>query len=294
MKEETGNQIEIACRICGSNLGGPLLARKQRGQNVSQWSFCQNCESAHIEPYPSEDDMTRYYNSNYSEMDLAGANEGVNHKKRFSVEYESTVFAEYSFSLGDAGITAVEIKDKSLKVFDYGCATGGFLNYLASMGVSKKNLFGYDIGSDMVLEASSKGYDCTANLSDIDGLSFDLITLWDVIEHVSHPKEVVKWVKSHLNHNGSVLVQTPHFSDLAINLGEAFSHYLVVEHLHLFSRKALIDLFELEGMRCSSQSSFGANAYAKSVAEPHKTAYDKLAKKYDFGATQVLLFRMED
>ena len=91
-----------------------------------------------------------------------------------------------------------------------------------------------------------------------------------------------------------VLIQTPHFNELAALLKKTFAHYLVVEHIHLFSRKALITLLESEGFECLAQSSFGANAYEKYVSEPYKTAYDKLAKKYDFGATQVLYFRLKN
>lgn len=91
-----------------------------------------------------------------------------------------------------------------------------------------------------------------------------------------------------------VFIQTPNFGGLAINLNSTFAHYLVIEHLHLFSRKALIKLFEDEGMICQAQSSFGANAFAKYVSEPYKSTYDKLAKKYDFGATQALFFKLRD
>lgn len=91
-----------------------------------------------------------------------------------------------------------------------------------------------------------------------------------------------------------MIIQTPHFNELATLLKEAFAHYLVVEHLNLFSRKALIALFEDEGFAVLAQSSFGANAYGKYVSEPYKSTYDKLAKKYDFGATQVLYFKLID
>lgn len=67
----------------------------------------------------------------------------------------------------------------------------------------------------------------------------------------------------------------------------------MVEHLNLFSRKALIGIFENEGFECVSATSFGANAYEKYVSEPYKSAYDKLAKKYDFGATQVLRMKLK-
>jgi 2-polyprenyl-3-methyl-5-hydroxy-6-metoxy-1,4-benzoquinol methylase len=288
-----GKVMKDACRICGSNFGHFIL-KKQRGTYESKWALCSNCESAHIDPYPTIDELNEYYNSSYLEMDLTGADGGVNHKSRFSEEYKPTVFTEYGWSLKDAGLHINDMRLKDTKVLDFGCANGIFLDYLLLQGIEKEKLYGYDVGEDMIFEAIGKGLNCTADIRAIDKLSFDFITLWDVIEHVPYPKDVAKWVVSKLNPGGGVFIQTPHFGDLAMNLNSTFSHYLVIEHLHLFSRKALIKLFEDEGMVCQSQSSFGANAFSKSVGEPYKSTYDKLAKKYDFGATQVLFFKLRD
>lgn len=285
--------MENACRICGSTSGDTLLS-KRRGEFFSTWSFCEGCRSAHIDPYPTEVELLKYYNSNYLGMDLQdGVVAGVSHQIRFSDVYKQTVFDEYRYSCVDVGLDIKTISNSSTQVLDYGCAHGIFLDWLALNGCLKNNLHGFDVGVDMVSKAIEKGYTCTANIDEFDNYLFDLITLWDVIEHVSHPRDVAKKVKSLLKVGGKVLVQTPNFGELAIHMGDAFAHYLVVEHLHLFSRKALIELFQSVGFVCLSQASFGANAFIKHVAEPYKTTYDKLSKKFDFGATQVLLFQLE-
>lgn len=264
---------------------------KTQGCLKSAWVLCKHCGSAHIDPYPTQEELTKYYNSNYVAMDLSdGMDIGVSHKLRFSDEYRSTVFTEYAHSLNDVGLEPRKLIN-SVNILDYGCADGIFLDFLSAQGVPKENLHGVDIGSDMVAVVKEKGYQCS-NIEELSKKTFRLITLWDVIEHVPHPKDVVRQIKLLLSTGGGVIVQTPHFGELAILMKEAFAHYLVVEHLHLFSRKALLSLFENEGFRCIAQSSFGANAYAKYVSEPYKTAFDKLAKKYDFGATQVLHFKL--
>lgn len=280
------------CRICGS-LEGEFLVEKNTGIFKSAWVVCKLCGSAHIDPYPTQEELTKYYNSNYLEMDLlSGMDTGVSHKLRFSDEYRSRVFGEYRYSLNDVGLEPKNLINSG-DILDYGCADGVFLDFLAAEGVPKENLHGVDIGSDMILVAKGKGYQCV-HIEELSKKRFALITLWDVIEHVSYPKDLVRKIKLLLPIGGRVIVQTPHFGDLAIFMKEVFAHYLVVEHLHLFSRKALLTLFENEGFECAAQSSFGANAYTRYVAEPYKTAFDKLAKKYDFGATQVLHFKLPD
>ncbi|MBT9614049.1 MAG: class I SAM-dependent methyltransferase [Burkholderiales bacterium] len=264
------------CRICGS-FEGVFLVEKIHGHLKSAWVLCKHCGSAHIDPYPTQEELTKYYNSDYIKMDLSdGMDAGVSHKLRFSDEYRSTVFNEYAYSLNDVGFESGRLINSG-DILDYGCADGVFFDFLVAEGVPKENLYGVDIGADMILVAREKGYRCF-HIEEISKKNFGLITLWDVIEHVPHPRELVREIKSLLSIGGRVIVQTPHFGDLTLFMKEAFAHYLVVEHLHLFSRKALLALFENEGFECVAQSSFGANAYAKYVSDPYKTAFDKLAK----------------
>lgn len=86
--------MKDACRICGSNIGHFILT-KQRGTYESKWALCSNCESVHIDPYPTIDELNEYYNSGYLGMDLTGNDDGVNYKLRFLEEYKPTVFTEY-------------------------------------------------------------------------------------------------------------------------------------------------------------------------------------------------------
>ena len=281
------------CRICGHEKSNFLLS-KTRGPFKSTFVQCHGCQSARIDPYPSEEDLMTYYNSDYLEMDLSESeNLGVSHKTRFAPEYRATVYNEYAYGMADLGYDTKNINNVGA-ILDFGCADGIFLDFLLDKGVSGENLYGYDIGSDMISIATQKGHNCTDKYEDLMNKKFGLITLWDVMEHVSYPQDVVKQVKSLLQVGGEVLVQTPNFGELGLSLGKSFAHYLVVEHVNLFSRKALIDIFENQGFRCLAQSSFGAGAYEKNVSQPYKSSYDQLAKKYDFGATQVLYFKLMD
>lgn len=198
---KTTKAIESKCRICGAS-SSTFLLEKKRGIFKSAWVQCEQCKSAHIHPYPSDEDLAQYYNSDYIEMELSdGSDEGVNHKLRFSDEYRASVFNEYSFSLIDAGFGTNEF-EKIGNVLDYGCANGFFLDYLLSKGVGRENLNGFDIGADMIDMAKNKGYNCTANPEELTRNHYDFITLWDVIEHVPHPKVVVKELKNLLKPGG--------------------------------------------------------------------------------------------
>jgi len=178
-----------------------------------------------------------------------------------------------------------------MKIMDFGCANGILLDYLNTLGVEKKNLFGTDISEEMLAITRSKGYN-TVTITNKQELShqFDLITLWDVLEHVENPKKTIETVAKSLHKRGKLLIQTPRIGFLSDNYLELFEHYLPIEHVHLFPRETLVGLVELYGFKTIKVSSFGANVPGNKIPNPYKEIFDKLAKLTDQGITQLALF----
>jgi len=141
------------CQICGNSLSKFLISKTKHYKETqfkSSWVECANCESAHIDPYPTEEQLKSYYSSGYVEMDFDGTtDENSNHKLHYSKEYEKVVFENYDFSLKDAKFSKVELKEKL--ILDYGCANGIFYKFLTDIyDVSENNIYGIDIESDML------------------------------------------------------------------------------------------------------------------------------------------------
>lgn len=278
-----------SCRICGEVKFAEKCAKEFAGCR-SMWVECIGCHVQRIYPYPTSEELTRYYNDRYLSKQCSGA---VSHLKRFSPTYRPTVFHEYSLTFSDVGVRIEDLKEA--RVLDYGCADGIFLDWLTSLGANKQNLFGIDLSAEMVECAVKKGYRaCTPDQQD-DLLThpFDFICLWDVLEHISNPRETIAELTEVMRPGTYVLIQTPMLGLLSERLGEQFEHYLPIEHLHLFPRHALLELFESAGFSHVNSKSFGANAPTEIVPHPYKQAYDSLAKLTDNGATQVALFQWE-
>lgn len=288
-------QLEIqsidACQICLSRKSTTLLTKK-RNHFISTWVRCSNCESAHIDPYPSLAELESYYETDYTRMDFANSSDSqVNRSLRFSDSYLETVFDEYQLTMEQLNIDLNDLS-QDREILDFGCANGIFLRFLISRGVSKQNLYGCDISGQMLEEAASHSSNLfhtkeIANYQD----KFDLVTLWDVLEHIINPKEYIDSIAKSLKPQGRLLIQTPNYGVLAEKFGEDFAHYLVLEHINLFSRKAAVELIESAGFRLMSEGSFGANINSESCDLKTKKALDSLAKALDFGATQILLFQ---
>ena len=187
--------------------------------------------------------------------------------------------------MSDIGISAGILRNK--KILDYGCANGVFLDFCALNGCFKKDLLGFDIAKDLLKEIIEKQY----NTLNDDCLNFfDYIFLWDVIEHHSKPKELLKIIKLYLKRPGGVIVETPRVGIISDTLKDKWEHFLLFEHVILYTRKALVKLSSNAGFRLLKISSFGANAPLNVIPQHYKNAFDNLAKQTDNGSTQVAYF----
>lgn len=123
------------------------------------------------------------------------------------------------------------------------------------------------------------------------GMRFDLITLWDVIEHVDDPGVVISRLKKLLNPKGRIVIQTPRFGTLGELFGENWPHLLPVQHLNIASKEGMQIFAREMGLIINTHCSFGANAPSAVIPQPYKRAFDQLAKKLDFGEVQILSLR---
>jgi SAM-dependent methyltransferase len=274
-----------ACRICGEATGTPT-ATVTAARATSTWVKCAGCGVEHIDPYPDQQALAAYYDDGYAGNDnysAAGFEVGLAH--RYSPEYREAVHGEFRQSMADLG---VDLQGNE-RVLDFGCAEGIYLDYLAGLGHSTASLTGVDISPQMVEVVKSKGY---AGFTIDEALpvgEYDLITLWDVIEHVPSPPDTFAQLAKALAPEGKILLETPRVGLLSEIMVERFEHYLPIEHLHLFTREALVGTAERAGLTVVAARSFGANAPAARIPAPFKQAFDALAKATDNGATQIML-----
>jgi 2-polyprenyl-3-methyl-5-hydroxy-6-metoxy-1,4-benzoquinol methylase len=274
------------CRVCGTIEITAALTRSW-GEFTSTWVQCGECGVERLDPYPNPDELAAYYDDSYVAKCCPGS---VSHALRYSDEYAARTHEEYALGLADVGLAPEELA--AFSVLDFGCAEGVFLDFLRCRGHDGDRLLGADISPQMVQRAAARGHRAIEArlLDELPHGLFDLITLWDVIEHVPDPSATVAGLVRLLAPGGRILVQTPRVGLLSAELDDLFEHYLPLEHVHLFRRETLLKLFAEHGFEVLATASFGANAPEELVPKPYKTAFDQLAKVTDNGATQLVLF----
>ncbi|MDP3014640.1 MAG: class I SAM-dependent methyltransferase, partial [Candidatus Subteraquimicrobiales bacterium] len=174
------------------------------------------------------------------------------------------------------------------KILDYGCANGFFLDYCVSIGCSKEDLFGFDIAEDLLEDLCKNNYNILSNQKNF----FDYIFLWDVLEHITDPKEFLENIKSYLKIGSKLIIQTPRVGILSDSLKDKWEHFLPFEHVILYTRDSLIKQLKTADFKLSKAMSFGANAPINIIPYPYKNAFDKIAKQTDNGSTQVVCFTL--
>ncbi|MBF0300715.1 MAG: class I SAM-dependent methyltransferase [Oligoflexia bacterium] len=138
---------------------------------------------------------------------------------------------------------------KNIKnVLDIGCAFGYFM-YLAKQQFP--HVYGIDISS-FATKMVSKKYGFSTITADIcspevlyssRNIKYDLVTMFDVIEHLSNPISAIKNIYDQLTEGGILVIKTPDISGLQSKIFYKFwYHYKPNEHLFYFSPVSITNL----------------------------------------------------
>jgi SAM-dependent methyltransferase len=144
------------------------------------------------------------------------------------------------------------------RLLDVGCALGDFLLEAKASGWDVE---GVEISSFAAQRARERGLRVTAGRLEelaLPDASFDVITLYDAIEHLTDPVATLAAVRRLLVPGGIVHLVTPNVGGLQARLlGRFWYHYKPGEHLFYFSPNTMSATVEAAGLvwlgwRCSS------------------------------------------
>lgn len=136
-------------------------------------------------------------------------------------------------------------------VLDIGCATGDFLSIMREYGW---DTVGVEISEFAAQYArQTRGLDVhlgTLAEQEFSDNQFDLITLWDVLEHVINPKETLEEVYRLLKPGGFIALSTPNPLSLDAKIfGKSWSGWDRPRHLHIFSPENIQQYLEETGFQ---------------------------------------------
>jgi len=190
-----------------------------------------------LRTYPEPKNLGSYYNS---EAYISHTDSAINlvdklyqYIKKYNLKRKISLINKYTDS------------DKTL--LDIGAGTGSFMESANRNGWDTHGIEPNKKARDLAVK---KGLEIKENLDLLGKQSFQVITLWHVLEHLPNLELQIDKITSLLNRNGTLIIAVPNF--LSYDAGyykEYWAAYDVPRHLTHFSQLSIRKLFAKNGMR---------------------------------------------
>ena len=273
---------QVSCCVCGGT-DSELVAKGfdyEYKTSRDEWHYvkCKGCALVYLNPRPATSELSTIYPSNYYSFDESQRSNGI--VTYFRRKLEAMKAQAFERALGSG----------KKRILDVGCGDGRFLGALADYGPKEWELFGIDIDKQAVERARARGIQAEfARLEDYDPgeQKFDMIVLFQVVEHVSAPDEMAEKVRGLLAPGGLFVVETPDVAgwDEALYRDGLWGGYHIPRHWTLFTPSTLGKLLSNAGFEHVSSTplistSFWINSFYNSALVRGKGA--RTLKFYDY------------
>ena len=132
-------------------------------------------------------------------------------------------------------------------VLDFGCGAGGFLQRADTVASS---VYGVEVESRLASHFSTTGLDVRKSIDEFD-CTFDIITLFHVLEHFPDPVNLLRQLSARLKPGGRIIVEVPNSDDALLSLYtcDPFVNFTYWGcHLYLFKATTLSSLVDKAGL----------------------------------------------
>ncbi len=217
----------VPCNLCGSDERHSYCP--ENGLGLVQ---CQTCGFVYVSPRPAADELYALYGETYFHNNESGV-----------VGYTDYIKDENNIrKTSQRRLRHLEQYVQPGQLLDVGCATGFFMDEACQRGWE---VTGLDVSSFGVKYAQQhfglNTIHSTLTELDVAPASYDVVTMWDVIEHVPDPTAYIHKAADLLRPGGIVSLATPDVDSIPARLaGKRWVGYkLSEEHVYYFSVKTL-------------------------------------------------------
>ena len=234
-----------ACPLCGE----PPPTRTRARFGPHRVVDCLSCSMRYLTPRVEAGDVPRFYGSE-DYWEKGGSQGGYSSYASMEPLLVRTFVRRLSRLPSPA---------RGARLLDVGCGPGAGLEAARSLGYEG---WGLDVSESAVKIASSRHPGRVRLGTPSDRLFaqgfFDVITLFDVIEHVYDPRALAVDLAWHLAPEGRVVVATPNVKSLLARVtGRRWVSYKIPEHVAYFSPRTLAEVlapgFEIEHVSSCGQ-----------------------------------------
>jgi 2-polyprenyl-3-methyl-5-hydroxy-6-metoxy-1,4-benzoquinol methylase len=238
---ENDSKEKVDCPLCGS-------PGNDRGQDVFhglELIRCDSCGLHYISPRLSQAGLSSFYSKEYYYEYRVWTGHPVKNEAQ-----------EEEIRLSSAKLDKIETLASPESILDIGCSTGEFLEAARARGYRP---FGVDVNKFAVEYArEQRGLDVRPGPLTVDtfpGMTFDCITMFEVIEHLPDPVGHFSLLRSLLKPGGIIVLTTPNAGcPQAREDMTNWKHLKPWEHICHYSEETLRQAAGLSGLEMTDFS----------------------------------------
>ncbi|HEX9981585.1 MAG TPA: class I SAM-dependent methyltransferase [Flavobacterium sp.] len=211
-------------------------------------------------PQPGHDALGRYYESE----------DYISHTDAKRSLFEKAYHFVKELSLKKKQTLIDALQPEKGKLLDIGAGTGDFLQCMRNDGWQVSGAEPSEKASEIALK---KGISLARETTSFQSGSFNVITMWHVLEHVPDPKKQIAELDRLLVTGGTIVIAVPNFHSYdAKHYKEYWAAYDVPRHLWHYSATSIEKLFAEKGFKLKEILPMKFDAfYVSLLSEKYKT-----------------------
>jgi len=253
----------LRCTVCDGRTIRPYVEITNCSRLFTLFR-CENCSFIFVHPAPSAGELASFYGEQYFQNPAFNSQDQANY-------FGYDIYIDDKANIQQKFMKCLRLlkgfREKG-RLLDVGCATGFFLELASQMEYEAMGVEISNFASKYGLEKLGVNIlNKELRAAQFQDESFDIVTLWDVIEHFPDPRSELIEINRILVKGGIIGIITPDIGALLPRmLGK---HWLelkrVPEHLSFFSRFSLRGFLRRCGFEVLNIRTLGKKFYVNSM-----------------------------
>lgn len=225
-----------SCPVCGAESFSDYLELKDffLTKETFKLQQCGSCGFVFTNPRPDDQSLPKYYDSpdylSHHSHSFSFIHLVYQRLRKMNIKNKFTLVHRYA-SRGS--------------LLDIGCGTGELLHYFQKKKWDVKGIEPSAQPREFAIKNYGLDIKDESGLKELPENSFDVITMWHVLEHVAGLDERIIEIFKLLKTSGKVVIALPNLNSWdALHYGKYWAAYDVPRHLYHFSKRTIVPLLE--------------------------------------------------
>ena len=254
----------VNCDLCGADDTELVFEEKDLLHRIDGTFYlvrCRQCGLMYLNPRPTIEEIARYYPGDYQPYTTINEDDSVivrlDHRYGASKRYRAVV-------------ARADVKEG--RVLDIGCSTGEFLDAMRRRGHWEP--YGVELNDEVANYARThlglNVFPGTLTEAHYPDAFFDVVTLWNVFEHLHQPRATLIEIARITRPEGLLVMSLPNPDCIEAKVfGPYWAGLDAPRHLYIYSRHTLEQVLTLTGFEMEEVTSFTGRYHVLALSVGH-------------------------